>query len=98
MYNRYIQGQNGTYERHPVPDIAEICKTSMSETIEAPCETEQNKREIAQQQNRRDQKSLLDLDLGDLLLLCIVILLVIDCDEEDYFPILIMAAAFLMQQ
>ena len=69
-----------------------------TEPTAVPNEVESNKREIAQQQNRRDQKSLLDLDLGDLLLLCIVILLVIDCDEEDYFPILIMAAAFLMQQ
>ncbi len=97
MYNRYVQGQNGTYERYSVPDISETCKPVISEPAVV-CEEQQEKREIAQQQNCRDQKGLFGLDLGDLLLLCIVILLVIDCDEEDYFPILIMAAAFLMQQ
>ena len=97
MYNRYIQGQNGTYERYSVPDVSETCKQAISEPA-ANCEEQLKKSEIAQQQNCRNPKDLFGLDLGDLLLLCIVILLVIDCEEDDYFPILIMAAAFLMQQ
>ncbi len=97
MYNRYVQGQNGSYERYSVPDISESCRQVIQEPTTA-CEEKQERTEIAQQQNCRDRKGLFGLDLGDLLLLCIVILLVIDCDEDDYFPILIMAAAFLMQQ
>lgn len=97
MYNRYIQGQNGTYERYSVPDISESCKQEDYTQSEI-CEEMQEKTEIAQQQNSRDPKGLFGMDLGDLLLLCIVILLVIDCDEDDYFPLLIMAAAFLIQQ
>ena len=97
MYNRYIQGQNGTYERYSVPDVSETCKQAVSEPA-ATCEEKLKKSEIAQQQNSRDPKGLFGMDLGDLLLLCIVILLVIDCDEDDYFPLLIMAAAFLIQQ
>ncbi len=97
MYNRYVQGQNGTYERYTVPDISETCKPPVSPPADI-CEEQEENREIAQQQNCRDHNGLFGLDLGDLLLLCIVILLVIDSDEEDFFPILIMAAAFLMQQ
>jgi hypothetical protein len=97
MYNRYVQGENGTYEKYTVPDCSEKHeKTSYEPT--AVCEDRQEHREIAQQQNCRDHRKLLGFDLGDLLLLCIVILLVIDSDEDDFFPILIMAAAFLMQQ
>ena len=97
MYNRYVQGQNGTYERYSVPDVSETRKPVSNEPVDN-CEEQREKTEIAQQQNCHDHKSLFGMDLGDLLLLCIVILLVIDCDEDDYFPILIMAAAFLMQQ
>ena len=97
MYNRYVQRQNGTYERYSVPDVSEACK-SENNAPPVVCEVKEENREIAQQQICRDPQSLLGLDLGDLLLLCIVILLIIDSDEDDFFPILIMAAAFLMQR
>ena len=97
MYNRYVQGENGTYEKYSVPDYSEKHEKPPCEPA-AVCEDMPERREIAQQQNCHDQRKLFGLDLGDLLLLCIVILLVIDSDEDDFFPILIMAAAFLMQQ
>ena len=94
MYNRYVPGSNGTYERRTVPDPPASC--AHTPPPPAPiCEAEQK---AEQQQTHIRQNSFSGFDLGDLLLLCIVILLLIDSDEEDMFPILIMVAAFLLQQ
>ena len=79
-----------------MPDVADASKPVIHERT-TEYEEQKQKREIAQPQNCRDQNALFGLDLGDLLLLCIVILLVIDSDEDDIIPILVMAAAFLMQ-
>lgn len=96
MYNRYIPGSNGVYQRHTVPD-SPVCMTQTTETepTPLPCITEA---ERPQQQPCSHQTGLLGLDWGDLLLLCIVLLLLLDSDEDDMLPILIMAAAFLLLQ
>ena len=96
MYNRYVPGKNGIYERHTVQEPKQ--ETSCSEELQFKSDACSNKEEIAQQQSCPVRKTISGFDLGDLLLLCIVILLVIDSDEEDIFPLLIMAAAFLFQQ
>ena len=91
MYNRYVPGSNGTYERRTVPDPPEACPPPPVPD----CLPEEK---AEQQQAHSRQNVLFGFDLGDLLLLCIVMLLLIDSDEEEILPILIMVAAFLMQQ
>lgn len=95
MYNRYVPGHNGIYEKVIVPDHKH---DAHDETIRCTEETTCDKPEIAKQQRRPEQPRQSGLDLGDLLLLCIMILLLIDSDGDDMFPLLIMAAAFLVQQ
>lgn len=92
MYNRYVPGNNGAYERQTLPDPQRHGSSSV------PPHDCREETKTEQQQARICQKSFFGFDLGDLLLLCIVILLLIDSDEDDMFPILIMAAAFLLQQ
>ena len=97
MYNRYIPGTGGVYERRimqepkkdpPCPDPAPEPEP------EPPC------RETVPE--RREQSGPLggpfQMDLGDLLLLCIILLLLIDDDGEDWTTILITAVAFLLLQ
>ena len=91
MYNRYVPGSNGTYERRTVPDPPESCPPPPVPACQAEAKPEQ-------QQTHVRQNSFFGFDLGDLLLLCIVVLLLIDSEEEEMLPILIMVAAFLMQQ
>ena len=95
MYNRYVPGHNGVYERHVVPDHSQKAKYESADIQKSPPVEVSEK---AKQQHRPEQPRQSGLDLGDLLLLCIIILLLIDSDGEDIFPILIMAAAFLLQQ
>ena len=92
MYNRYVPNNNGTYERIAVQE------STMNETeyIQEPKECRET--ETAQQQRCATDRNFLGFDLGDLLLLCIVILLLVESEGDDILPILIMAAAFLMQQ
>ena len=93
MYNRYIPGTNGIYQRHTVPDQPTTVPTE-PESLEITCTCEP---ERTQQQSTNRQTGLLGLDWGDLLLICIVLLL-IDSEEDDMLPILIMAAAFVLLQ
>ena len=94
MYNRYVPGHDGNYKRQTVADAPIICQKP---EVPRPIVCEE-KAEIAQQQKPNVRSVSGGFDLGDLLLLCIVVLLLIDCDEEDSFPLLIMAAAFLLLQ
>ena len=95
MYNRYVPGHNGTYEKFIVPEHKH---DTPDEAVQCTQETTCDRPEIAKQQRRPEQSRQSGLDLGDLLLLCIMILLLIDSDGDDTFPLLIMAAAFLVQQ
>ena len=89
MYNRYIPGSNGVYEKHSVliPDAVQehASGNNCKEQTKRPCET-------------GPQTLTSGWDLGDLLLLCIVILLLLDSEDGDILPILIAAAAFLFLQ
>ena len=96
MYNRYVPGHDGNYRRQMIPDASELrCPPPENPVKEACCEQET---EIAQQQKSIRSTGFSGFDLGDLLLLCIVILLWIDAKEEDTLPLLITAAAFLLLQ
>ena len=95
MYNRYVPGHNGVYERITVSDFVSQRQSSVEPAAETPsCEPEEKTK---QQHSPREARQS-GPDLGDILLLCIVMLLLIDSDEEETIPLLIMAAAFLLQQ
>lgn len=96
MYNRYIPGSNGVYERRTVHEHQpkqEPCSlpASAEPPEEQPCCP-------SSVQTKRKGFGGLSLDTGDLLLLCIVLLLMIDSDGDDLLPLLITAAAFLFMQ
>ena len=95
MYNRYVPGHNGVYERHSIPDPPAVRQNS--DIPYKPAEECAKKEETAQQQCSPNQTIGNGMDLGDLLLLCIVVLLLIDSEEEERIPLLIMAAALLLQ-
>lgn len=96
MYNRYIPGTNGVYERRTVHEprqTADNC--SLAPSQEEPHEQAACVKPV---QPRRSSHGGLSLDTGDLLLLCIVLLLMIDSDGDDILPLMITAAAFLFMQ
>ena len=87
MYNHYIPGSNGIYRRHSVP-VAEHCSEPFKETQNNPGESCRTQRPVQTTDAFRP-------DIGDLLLLCITILLLIDAEESDTLTILIAIAAFV---
>ena len=94
MYNRYVPGNDGIYRRQTVA-TAEPTTCMKQEPLTETCE---DRTEIAQQHRRPCQNRSDSFDLGDLLLLCIIGLLLVDSEEEDNLPLLITAAAILFLQ
>ena len=94
MYNRYIPGSNGVYERR---SVAEKPTTASPACDVVPvCTCNSNETDVCSKQPCAKAGSLFKgLDVGDLLLICIVILLFLDSEEDDMLPLLIAAAAFL---
>ncbi len=92
MYNRYIPGSNGTYERQIMEEPVIKPEAMPAAPIPAPAKTE-----TAQQQRKPSQTSSAGPDLGDLLLLCIILLLLIDSDENDLLSAIILAGALFLQ-
>ena len=92
MYNRYIPGSNGVYKKQcvniPDSEPQPICK-ELSEQHEPPKNTTCHQTHHCQQRN---------WDLGDILLLCVVVLLLIDSEDGEVMPILIAVAAYLFLQ
>ena len=94
MYNRYIPGANGIYQRQCIPD-APLPSQTPEQTAVCPQTNDKKEPVIC----RKDPFSCLrGIDHGDLLLLCIILLLLNDCDGEDVLPLLITAGAFLFLQ
>lgn len=89
MYNRYIPGSNGTYYRQQVT-MPEQKKPHSNEDEEISFQP--NPRNVTCPQGSKG------LDLGDILLLCVIAILFIDSDEEDRIPLIIAAAAYLFLQ
>ena len=94
MYNRYIPGSNGVYERRSVPERSGTSFPAHDTVSVHTCEN--STADVCTQQPCGKPDTLLKgLDVGDLLLICIVILLFLDSEEDDMLPLLIAAAAFL---
>ena len=86
MYNRYIPDPNGRYEIRAMQ--------------EPPCQEPKDpvKEAMPNCAQRTDYKSFENgMDLGDLLLLCIILLICLD-QNDDLQSVLITAAAFLFMQ
>ena len=94
IYNHYIPGSNGVYKKevisqsqqkedndHHDHSFVEACQTAVKPNT---CISHQK------------QPAASGLDLGDLLLLCIVLLLLLDADRDDVFGPMIAAAAFIL--
>lgn len=95
MYNRYIPGTGGVYERRIVeePKKQPPCPAVKEEPAPEPpenCST-------PPQKPCRPAAPGRGLDLGDLLVLAVILLMMLDSDgEEDLTAVLITAAAFLL--
>lgn len=92
MYNHYIPESNGVYKRHSViiPDCPQ--------NHEQDCFTETASTKHACDKPQKTPGNRCSWDLGDLLLICIVLIILLDSDEDEKFPILIAAAAFMFLQ
>lgn len=91
MYNRYIPGQDGAYRRECVE---EPCPPPPRMPVEAPQECAKELPPPPPEAEK--QQSLWGMDLGDLLLICILFLILLESEDEDPLPLLITAAAFLL--
>ena len=93
MYNRYIPGTNGVYERQIMNEPEKKVMPQCENTVPTLADSALDK-----STSNRAAPSTPVLDLGDMLLLCIMLLLLLDSDQEDSLSILITAAAFLFLQ
>ena len=86
MYNHYIPGSDGIYRRksveEPIPAVTAVSPPALPET--KPCAG------VPKEAVHRNTP-----DARDLLLICIVLLLLLDCEGEDLLPVLVTAAALL---
>lgn len=90
MYNRYIPGCNGIYERHEVPSPNQP-QYAVPSRLEENSELGKKQTNVGYRPKRVQQ-----FDLGDLLLLCVFLLILLDSDEEDPLLPIIAAAAFIL--
>lgn len=92
VYNRYIPGTDGTFQRMTV------AACTPPETTEKPQSFEKQAAEQCSTTGVRPLRALLPkgMDTGDLLLLAIVLLLLIDGEEDDTLSILLTLAAFIL--
>lgn len=92
MYSRFTPGPDGSYQRRQVP-------TQRPSAPPAPKPTPSVETELAKNQPdlRARLRQLLpqELELGDVLVLLVALLLLVDA-EEDYQSILITLAAFFL--
>ncbi len=92
MYNRYIPGADGSYQCHPV---VEPLQTPLPAAEPSPCPDQPPPCPAREQ---KQQQTLFGLDQGDLLLLAVIWLLLLDAEENEVLPLLLTAAAFLLLQ
>jgi len=93
MYNRYIPGTGGVYERRIVeePKRTAPCPVPKEEPLPEPIRPEPPQPSCCR------SAPVQGLDPGDLLVLAVILLMMLDSDgEEDLTPVLITAAAFLL--
>ena len=93
MYNRYIPGQDGAYRRERVEEPYPPQPTPRM-PVASPQDCAQEPPPAPPEAEK--QQSLWGMDLGDLLLLCILFLILLESQDEDPLPLLITAAAFFL--
>lgn len=91
MYNRYIPGSNGVYERKSVPQQVRTQPPVCDIEPVRPCEEKDTCPQVCNKPGSVSK----GIDVGDLLLILIVLLLLMDSEEDDVLPLLITAAVFL---
>ncbi len=111
MYNRYVPTQEGGYRRQPMEEPErspcppppqdcpeqQLCQESCQRECQQECPQESQPACPQTCPRQKQQQPLLGgLDLGDLLLLCVILLIVLESDGQDRLPLLIAAAAFLL--
>jgi len=90
IYNRYIPGSNGIYKREIIKD------THTTGAVSSPVTSFEKKTEPDSVAETNTTRAIFNPDLGDILLLCIAVLLIIDGDGEDsLLPIIAAAILFL---
>jgi len=87
IYNRYIPDSNGIYRQQRV--------VSKEERI-YPCDSEKKVDQSVVTPAVKQEVSA--IDLGDVLLLCIAILLILEADGDDMTSVIIAIAAFIFLQ
>ena len=90
MYNRYIPETNGVYKRQVIEECHAPAPHAPLPEGSAPIQT------ISQSAGRSPAKNNPVLDLGDLLLLCIILLILLDADPDDQLSIFIAAIAVFL--
>lgn len=95
MYNRYIPGNNGIYQRQIIEEAHQ--ETSCADPQNT-CEAHTEAHTTSSSSGCHSQGFLTGLDLGDVLLLCVILLLLLDADQDDMFSLIITAAAFILLQ
>ena len=108
MYNRYIPGANGTFQRTVVDDRPPPPPPPQPEPPPEPkpCPPPEKPQEAvceavqicAERSSEHFLRRLLPrgIDIGDLLALLIVLLLLVDSEEDDTLTVLVTIAAFLL--
>ena len=91
MYNHYVPGSSGIYQRKTIEEPKKDQPCPKPPELPPPEPRMQEERPAL-------PGGPFHMDLGDLLLLCVVLLLWIESDEEDWTALLITAAAFLLSQ
>ena len=96
MYNRYIPGQNGVYQRQIVPESKPEPKLEPVQSS-APISEFRQTKSSGRTSHPFSFSRLLPqtLETGDLLVLLILLLILVDGETEDPLPILLMIAAFM---
>lgn len=96
MYNRYVPGSNGIYERR----IVEDSPLRPQAPAAPPPEPQEPAPPVCSNpvHTAPRQSPMANLDLGDLLLLCIVLLLLLDAQDEDMLTVIVTVVAFLFLQ
>ena len=96
MYNRYIPSSDGTYQRKIVQSSTEVPKAE-----KPPAKAEQVAATIQPSCPAPNQKSKLSfpqLDTGDILVLLILLLILIEGEDADPLSVLITLGVFLFLQ
>jgi len=97
MYNRYIPKNDGSYHRRPIPDPPQK-PSAPPPAPPKPPEPTQIQRPVSHGSPSGFLKNLLPkhFDIGDLVVVLLVLLMAGDCEEEQNTALLTLALYFFM--